>query len=327
MRSFFFSILMLGTGFLTAQIPADLTGTLIVLNKSGNNASFIDLATGEVLATLATGEGPHELVVSEDGLWAVGTDYGGGDSLTVFDVKNASVARTIDLKDYPRPHGLDFLPGQQEVVVTSESLGELVVVNIHSGAILGSLATNGRGSHMLALPDSGDLAFTSNMASNNVSVINLSRGRMQVAFKVPSRPEAITVNKSGSEIWVGSNDEGVVSILNSATGQIADQLHGFDWPYRILLSNDERLAVVPDMNNNDLRFIDAQSKQELGKIELPDSSPQGIIFHPNDKVLFLALAGQNKVLAIDADSREILGEYSTGDSPDGLGYSSLVLTE
>lgn len=325
MKLFLVSMLLLSSGILAAAIPADLSGTLLVLNKNGNDASFIDLATGEITATLATGAGPHELVVSEDGLWAVATNYGGGDSLTVFDVENATVARTIDLRDYPRPHGLSFLPGQQEVVVTSESSAALVVVNIHSGVILGSLPTNGRGSHMLALPESGDLVFTSNMSSNNVSVINLSRGRMQAAFKLPPRPEAITVNKSGSEIWVGSNDEGLVSVLNTANGQVEAQLTGFDWPYRILLSHDERLAVVPDMNNNDLRFIDGESKQELGRIELPDSNPQGIIFHPNDRVLFLALAGQDKVLAIDADRREILGEYITGEAPDGLGYSALVL--
>src|SRR5690606_14062170 len=77
-----------------AQAPQGLTGTLIVLNKAGNDASFIDLATGETLATLPTGNDPHELVVTDDGRWAVGTNYRGGDSLTVFDVQNRSVART-----------------------------------------------------------------------------------------------------------------------------------------------------------------------------------------------------------------------------------------
>ncbi|MFK7864714.1 MAG: YncE family protein [Pseudohongiellaceae bacterium] len=325
MRLIAFVFTVLFSGLTLAEIPSGLTGTLLVLNKGGNDASFINLATGDIVATASTGEGPHEVVVSSDGLWAVGTDYDGGDSLTVFDIKGASVARTIDLSGYPRPHGIDFLPGQQEVVVTSESAGELVVVNIHDGNVLGSIATNGRGSHMLALGGKGDVAYTSNMSSNNVTVINLSRGRMQAAFKVPARPEAITVNDSGSEVWVGSNDEGLVSVLNSATGKTIAQLDGFDWPYRILLSKDERVAVIPDMNNNDLKFIDAQSKQELGKIEFPASNPQGIIFHPNDKIVFLALAAKNKVAVIDVDTRKILGEYSTGQSPDGLGYSPLVL--
>lgn len=326
---YFLALCMLASGFYTggsaAEIPADMTGTLIVLNKNSNNASFIDLASGSTIATLPTGEGPHELVVSDDGRWAVGTDYGGGDSLTVFDVESLEVARTIDLGDYPRPHGIKFLPGQAEVVVTSEANGELVIINLQSGSILGSIATSGRGSHMVALAENGELAFTSNLASNNVSVVNLNRGRMQAAFRVAGRPEAIAVNKLATEIWVGSNDEGLVSVLNSANGKVEAQWSGFNWPYRILLSNDEQLAVVPDMNNNDLRFIDAVNKQEIGKIELGEVSPQGIIFHPNDQILFLSLAGRDKVLVIDRESLEILGEYETGSAPDGIGYSSLIL--
>lgn len=314
-----------GLASIAAEIPADLTGTLIVLNKNSNNASFIDLASGLTIATLPTGAGPHELVVSDDGLWAVGTDYSGGDSLTVFDIQSLEVERTIDLADYPSPHGIRFLPGQAEVVVTSEANAELVIVNIQSGTILGSIATSGRGSHMVALADSGELAFTSNLTSNNVSVVNLNRGRMQTAFRVAGRPEAIAVNKAATEIWVGSNDDGLVSVLNSATGKVEAQWSGFNWPYRILLSNDEKLAVVPDMNNNDLRFIDAVNKQEIGKIELGEVSPQGIIFHPNDQILFLSLAGKDKVLVIDRESMEVLGEYETGSAPDGVGYSPLIL--
>lgn len=302
-----------------------LTGTLIVLNKSGHDASFIDVESGEIIATLPTGEGPHELVITDDGLWAVGTDYSGGNSLTVFDVQNLQVARTIDLSDFPRPHGIQLLPGQQEVVVTSEVEGQLVVVNFHTGSILGAVATSQRGSHMVALQESGELAFTSNMGSDSVSVINLSRGRMQGSFRVPARPEAITVNKSGTEIWVGSNDDNVVSVVSSATGKIESQWRGFSWPYRILLSDDEQYAVVPDLNNNDLRFFNGQTKEEIGRLELAGASPQGIIFHPDDRTLFLSLAGQDKVLVINVKDRKILGEYQTGSAPDGIAYSPLVL--
>ena len=46
-------------------------------------------STGQILKTLPTGEGPHEVVVSSDGSTAVVTDYGGqngADALTVIDV-------------------------------------------------------------------------------------------------------------------------------------------------------------------------------------------------------------------------------------------------
>ena len=75
-----------------------LSGTVVVANKRGNDASFIDLESGKIVATAPTGNGPHELVVSPDGRLAVVTDYGGGraNTLTVLDIATASVVRTID---------------------------------------------------------------------------------------------------------------------------------------------------------------------------------------------------------------------------------------
>lgn len=53
------------------------SGTLVVVNKGAATANVIDLASGRTLATLPTGNGPHELVLSGDGRVAVATDYGG----------------------------------------------------------------------------------------------------------------------------------------------------------------------------------------------------------------------------------------------------------
>src|SRR5690606_6719889 len=132
----------------------------IVLNKSGNDASFIDLATGETLATLPTGNDPHALLVTDDGRWAIGTNYRGGDSLTVFDVQNLSVARTIDLSEHPEPHGLLLMPGQERVIVTSEGSNRLVIVDFQSGEVEQTIDTGQPGSHMVALSEDGSSAFT-----------------------------------------------------------------------------------------------------------------------------------------------------------------------
>ena len=37
-------------GPIRAQAPEGLTGTLVVLNKQGDDASFVDLATGSIVA-------------------------------------------------------------------------------------------------------------------------------------------------------------------------------------------------------------------------------------------------------------------------------------
>ncbi|CAE7162114.1 unnamed protein product [Symbiodinium microadriaticum] len=247
---------------------ASWQSTLIVLNKSGHDASFIDLASGEIIATLPTGRGPHELIVTSDGRWAIGTDYSGGNSLTVFDVTELEVERTIDLSDYSRPHGIVFLPGEEQVLVTSEGSGNLVAVNFHTGEIETVISTRPHSSHMVAISEDGRVAYTVNGSSNSVSVVDMATASLTRDYPVPDRPEAINTNKAGSEIWVGSNDDEVVTVLDAETGRQLAQWDGFSWPYRVLFTEDERYVVMPDLGNESLRFFDAQGKTELGRMEL-----------------------------------------------------------
>lgn len=310
-----------------ADVPEGLTGTLIVLNKGGDDASFIDLASGEIVATLPTGRGPHELVVSGDGLWAIGTDYGGGNSLTVFDVRNLAVQRTINLDHHPRPHGILLIPGKTEVIVTSEANRTIALIDFVSGKTRQIITTGQSGSHMVALSENGLTAFTANGGSNSVSVIDLIRNRVVKTIDVPRRPEAITVNKAGSQIWVGSNDEGVVSVISVADGSVQALWSGFEWPYRILLSKDERFAIVSDLRKGQLRIFDARSKTELGTIEIPATGPEGMTLYPDNRTLFLSLSAQDKILVIDITSHQIIGEYQAGSSPDGIAYSSVIVQD
>ncbi len=50
--------------------------SLVITNKQDATASIISLGDGRTVATLPTGEGPHEVAVSPDGKLAVVTDYG-----------------------------------------------------------------------------------------------------------------------------------------------------------------------------------------------------------------------------------------------------------
>ena len=74
----------------TLPVITHAQGTLVVLNKGAATASFIDVASGEMLGTAPVGVGPHEVVISSDGRWAVSANYGqrtGGNTLSVIDIK------------------------------------------------------------------------------------------------------------------------------------------------------------------------------------------------------------------------------------------------
>lgn len=309
-----------------AQV-AGLTGTLVVTNKSPSTATIIDIGSGRTLATLPTGAGPHEVSISSDGRLAVVTDYSGqpGRTLTVIDVPSLRVGRTIDLGQYPRPHGIAFLPGDSLVVVTSEASRHVVVVNVIAGQVRVAIPTKGDGSHMVAVAADGSRAYTGNIGSNTVSELDLRGGRFVRSFSVPAQPEAINVTPDGKEVWVGSNATGRVSVVDPATGTVTTAAEGFGWPYHVLFAPDARTVLLPDLRREELRFVDRGTKQELARLSFPGGGPQGITITPDGRYIFQSLSRQARVAVIDAGTRTVVGYLNAGEAPDGVAYSTRAL--
>jgi len=310
-----------------AQAP-DLTGTLVVVNKGASSVSIIDVASGRELAVLPTGAGPHEVAISSDGRTAVVTDYGArqpGNSLTVIDVQDIEVTRTIDLGAHERPHGIAFLPGDDRVVVTSEATGSVIVVDIENGRIDDSLPTAQAGSHMLALPGPAASIWTSNVRDGTVSEIDMSTGTTARIIEVPAQPEAIGVTPDGIEVWVGSNQNGTVSVVDSKDGSVSQALDGFGWPYRVLFTPDGETALIPDLRGEELRVVDRESRSVRHVIPLSGGAPQGVAVTPDGRIAFQSLSDRARVVFIDLESGEILSQVSTGQGPDGVAYSPIVV--
>jgi DNA-binding beta-propeller fold protein YncE len=310
---------------LVAQSPQGRTGTLIVLNKSAATATFIDVASGATVATLPTGSGPHELAMSSDGLWAVSTDYAGGDGLTVFDVANARVAGSVDLAAYPRPHGAFFLPGDSLLAVTSEASQNVVLVHPRRGEVVGVIATRAGGSHMVAVTDDGATLFTGDMQAATVSRLDVATRTRTGTFRVPAQPEAITVTGDGTQVWVGSNAEGRVSVVDTRTGDVDSRLSGFSWPYRILIVEEHDLVVIPDLRLNVVRFVEFGTRRDISSLDLPGQGPQGVALTHDRGTLFLSLSSAGQVAVIDLATRRVVRRIDAGATPDGIGWSPVVL--
>jgi YVTN family beta-propeller protein len=318
------SLLLSSATALPLAAPADpRAGFVIVANQQSASVSLIDLKT-DTAKIIAVGEGPHEAVIAPSGRIAVVTIYGvggaPGNGLAVIDVAKGAVTNTISLGQYTRPHGANFLPGDEtRVVVTSEATQNVVVVNIAEGKVEYAIATGAAGSHMVALTGDGKRGFTSNVGGGSVTEIDIPGKASVRTIAVAPRVEGIAVTPDGSAVWAGSNTNGTVSIIETKTGTIVETLSGFKLPYRLALSADGKTAIICDPQGDAIHVADVSQRKVLWKLD-GIGSPRGVNIAPDGKTAFVTLATDETMGVIDLEARKLTRKVKVEKSPDGVWY-------
>lgn len=321
------------------------TGTLLVVNKSDNTLSMLDLATGRSMAVLPTGEGPHEVDVSPDGAIALVSNYGtasrSGNSLTVINIATAEVLDTIDLGHYRRPHGLTWLPDNRRAMVTVEDNRAVVLVDIERGVVIKAIETGESISHMIAIDPAGRYAYITNIGSGSISVVDVEDGILMNTVRVGKGSEGIALSPDGKQLWATNRESNTVVVINPVTMDIHTTLDSFDFPTRVTLSPDGQEAMVSRADAGRVEFYNTQTLQSSGEISMHGEYslsngrwlgggfgyrplPIGIIYHPDGKSAYVANSYGGYIAVIDIASRQVTGTLLAGAEPDGMAYTHLI---
>lgn len=307
-----------------AAPSADLTiGHVLVANQQSASASLINLAD-DTAVVIPVGEGPHEAVIAPSGRIGVVTVYGiagkPGNQLAVIDIAGGTVTRMVSLGEYTRPHGANFLPGDEDrVAVTSESTRNLLVVNIRTGAVEHVVPTDAAGSHMVSLSADGKTAVTANITGGSVSLFAL--GAAPARLKVmPTAPqtEGIAIRPDGREVWAASNT-GHVNVVDVASGSIVAKLEPFGQPYRLAMSADGKTAIICDPKGDGLFVADVATRAVSWSLT-GIGSPRGVNISPDGKFAFVTLAADETMGVVDLTARKITRKIKVEKSPDGVWY-------
>ncbi len=323
-------------------VPAAHGATLAVANKAEATVSLIDLESGDVVATLPTGEGPHEIGVSPDGRFALVTNYGtrekGGNSLTLIDIPAASVVKTIDLGEYGRPHGVEWLD-DESAAVTVEASKALIIVDIARDKVTQSIGTAQEISHMVALDPVRGRAYTANIGSGSVTVLDLGKGAREANIPTGNGAEGIAVSASGEHIWVTNRGADTITILDADTLEPAGEIGSEGFPIRAT-ATPRGQVLVTRARAGDLAIYDAATFEELrvvtfdlGSMDVEErlfgdrfgdsSVPIGVIVDATGEVAWVAHANADVITEIDLGTGEITRMLRAGKEPDGMGFSPL----
>ncbi len=324
---------------------AEDLGRLVVLNKAAHTANVIDVASGKTLATLKTGQGPHEVAVHPGGRFAVVADYGErtpGSSLTVIDLRDLEVVRKIDLGEGVRPHGLRFEAGGKYLWITAETVQQAWRIQFASGRIDQKVTTGAQATHMIALGRRG-LVFTANIGSGSMSVLQrslrdngLPQWKLAAEIKTGAGAEGICVSADGRQVWVTNRQADTVSVYDVEKAEIVAELPCPGFPIRAEASADGRLVVVSCATAAEVALFDAIDLKPLARIPMKlgevqggdavlgsfgdSATPIGIALHPNGKTAYVANAAVDQVAILDLVRRKVVGSVKTGRGPDGIAW-------
>jgi YVTN family beta-propeller protein len=320
-------------------------GTLVVANKSEATVSLVDTASRVVRATLPTGVGPHEVVVSPDGRLALVADYGGregGSTLTVIDLPGRRVARTIVLAPHRRPHGLAVLPGGERALVTAEESRALLVVDLARGVVERTLVTGAETSHMVVASADGARAYVANIGSGSVTVFDLRTYERLSEIRTGRGAEGVALAPDGAELWVTNRDDDTVSVIDTAALRVVATLAASDFPIRAEATPDGRRVLVSCAGSGDVAVFDRAKRALERRVPLPappatvegklfggrfgaSSLPIGLEIAPDGRRAWVAHAGADVISEIDLGRLAKTGELRAGREPDGMAYSPLTL--
>ena len=323
-----------------AQAQGGRSGTVIVLNKGEASAWLIDAGSGQVVARLETGNGPHEVAVSPDGRRAVVGDYGDrgapGNSLTVIDIPGRRVVGKVSLAPYRRPHGMAWLPDGRRVAVTAEADQMVLVVDVDAGRVEAAIPTGAAGSHMLALSADGRRVYTANIPSGTVTALDVERRAAVGTAPAGRGSEGLALSPDGSQVWVGNREDHTVTVIDTRTMTPIDTLPSGQLPFRVAFTPDGREAIVANAMSGELRIFDVAGRRETAVVRVdfgtpgaqtPDAAltgqgaPLGMAVSPDGRWLYAADGEQPLVTVVDLRERRVVAFFRTGAGPDGIGFS------
>ena len=203
-------LILLAAALLPTAAPA--ASLLLIGNKGEDSLSIVNLETGRELRRLETGKAPHEIAVSPDRKLAAVVAYG-GTTIDIFDIAKRERVRSIELGENARPHGIVWL-ADGRIVATAEGRKSVMVV-APDLATVREIPTGQEVTHMVAVSPDARTAYTANMRSGTVSVVDLAAGRKMRDVPAGTEPEGLALSPDGKRLWVADRQGATLRVFDT----------------------------------------------------------------------------------------------------------------
>lgn len=299
--------------------------SLLVLNKEDASLAIVDVQHKSVVAKIPTGEGPHEVVVSDDGKLAFASNYGSrtpGSTISVIDLAARKELRRVNVDPLRRPHGLAFAQGK--LYFTAEINRVVARYDPAADRIDWIQGTGENSTHMVMVAPDLSRMFTANIGSDSIAILERVEGSptyRQTLIAVGKGPEGMDLSPDGKQLWTAHSRDGSVSIIDVAAKKVTATLPvGTKRSNRIKFTPDGSHVFISDLDGGEVIVLDRATRKEAARLKV-GRAPEGILMAPDGSRVYVAVSGDNEIAVIDAKSLQVIDHIAPGRGPDGMAWT------
>ncbi len=315
--------------------PAPTISAALYATRGDEKVHLLALPGLQPVASYDAGAGAHELAISADGRFALGSAYGGpgkghqpaDNRVFVLDLPAGKRHRMIDLGATKRPNDIAFVGASATAVVTTEQPPQLLRLDAVTGAVE-AFALEHRANHMLALAPDGRACFVSHVMPGGLTRFDLGRNAAtgHAALAAGAEGIACVAHGDGVHVWVGCARSDKLAVVDGKTLTVLHELDRGGFPFRVEASPDgARIAVSCPMSGEIVVYDAADPTRTPAVVDLrahfdAPVSPTSIAWSPDGaQVIAVANGEPDRVVAIDAATAKVTAQIdAAGPIADAL---------
>jgi YVTN family beta-propeller protein len=257
-------------------------GKKLLISATGRDRFLVvDLGTGEIEKTVATGHAPEHFGLSPDGRLAfVGNMQ--DSTVSVIDVQQGHELKR--LTGFFEPHGFSVLPDGSKVYVSS--------IGAHEVAVLDSVG----------------------LMRKRLAVGNVGRVAARDPQRYLSEIKGVvhpTLTRDGAFAYAASGDSGELAIIDTRADRVVKTLRVGEQPWRAYNSPDDRWMLVPNNGDATVSVINTASQKVVAKL---NAGPEmtGINFAAGGSKAYVISRGDSAVYVFDMKTFRLVNRLKIG---------------
>ncbi len=306
-------------------------GTLWVVNKTLNNVTAFDGATGAVVATVPVGKNPNSVVVARLKAYVTNED---SNDVTVISGMSHTAITTIPVSS--RPHHIRRNRDGSRVYVAEYNGNKVAVIDTATDKVVNELtadATPNAKTHSTWLTRDGKWILAANEATSSVTILDLPGGKIVGTVPTGGPPSEVLVTPDGKTAYI-SLRTGSIKVVDLPAGAVRGEVALPAAADTLQLTPDGRhLAVALRGQPAQLSVLDTKSLTIVRTIDLAGVGT--IAGHnwssANGRYSYVAYMGGASpgVAVVDHRSNSVVQTlaYPGGGQPHGVFYDDPAATE